>query len=190
MTWQEHLKKYEWVLAILALVVVLVNFVSFFTSVGTGQAPNVLLFLAGFISLGYLVLRWAFPYFTFGSGFRTKRVARDQSIEEVRRSGLQLGSITTWGRIGQTNATRPLFSAEIYPGGLIVSTVLVGSIALRSEDITRVVYQHKFMRCGVEITHTSKDTYGPVFIGDVEENSDFGRALDDLAGPEKVCRSN
>lgn len=107
--------------------------------------------------------------------------------EKVKPSHQLLASLSgTWGKVGRVSIPAPGLSAEVYDDAIAVSAGPIGTQTLSPGHVNWIAYQRKGAERGVKITHTSKAMDSPTFIGDVEEESPFGQALNKLVGSANV----
>lgn len=107
--------------------------------------------------------------------------------EKVKPSHQLLASLSgTWGKVGKVSIPAPGLSANVYDDALEVSASPIETQTLRPQQVSWIAYQRKGEERGVKITHNSKAIDSPIFIGDVEEESPFGQALNTLVGPANV----
>lgn len=145
-----------------------------------------LLLLIVFGGIAFLVyitamLSYLFPRLMFGSGVAARSEARRTLVDEIRGQGAPLASTLRGALVGNVRIRGPLTIIEVYPTGVVVSSML-GTSAVRANEITGLAYNDGILRRGLSITHTSHAIASPIYISGMSRESAFASALAAVVG--------
>lgn len=138
------------------------------------------------LSIAYFLFRYVFPAMMSINTSPARSGERQKVVAAVEGSGVAVATVSCGGRIGSLYFRGPLITARIHPGGISISTLASASRAIKAEQLRQIRYQTSMWNRGVEITHTSSEISGSIFLGGVKADADFGRALSSLVSPERT----
>jgi hypothetical protein len=171
----------RFVLAVLAIVLVVVGLANFVVYVGaaTSPFPVVISHPLTILAAGYLLTQLVLPWF-MGSQSREESAQREQLL---RASGAPLAAANTGGRIGGVYVSRGLLTVQVFPGGILLKPLLMRSSAVVNGEVTGLRVKQAVLGGGpyIEVTCSTSAVNSRIAMY-VSPTSDVARAIEQITG--------
>jgi hypothetical protein len=144
-----------------------------------------LLFVGGTCFLIYVIqmMRYLMPGLAFGGRPEAGNTSRQNLVHEVRGTGPLLATVSCSGQVGGLTVNGPLLTADIHPGGIVISP-LIDTSAIKVDQIKEFKYERGFWGRGLRIDHTSRAIANPILLRGIKEDSQFARTLRTIVDKE------
>ena len=171
----------RFVLSLLAIVVVVVGLANFveYIRTATSPFPIVISHPLAILAAGYLLTQVILPWF-MGSQSHEEAAQREQLL---RASGVPLASTRTGGRIGGVYVSRNWLAVQVFPGGILLKPMLMGSRAILNSEVTGLQVKQPVLGGGpyIQVNCSTPAVNSRVKMY-ISPSSEVARAIEQITG--------
>jgi hypothetical protein len=168
-------------LAAVALAALIAGLANFALALATSQAPASLFVSHPLTLLAavYLVTQYLTPRLMS----RQSRAESNQREQSIRASGPLLASTRSGGHVGRLDLRNGQLRIEVYPGGILLKTILLPSCAVLTSEIRAIRTSRRglFATESVELQVSSPLLRSPITL-EVGPASEVARAIEQITG--------